>query len=78
MIVERKCMMCGKVVAVDCPDAGFAAWQAGELVQVAMPSLSADDREILISGICGPCFDNMFPDEADDVGTEDDDTDSDG
>ena len=33
------------------------------LIQNAMPNLSADDRELLISGICGPCFDKMFPPE---------------
>jgi hypothetical protein len=35
-------------------------WQGGELIQNAMPYLSADERELLISGTCGTCFDNMF------------------
>jgi hypothetical protein len=65
MIVERRCMRCGQVKSIALPDAGFAAWQAGELIQVALPTVSADDRELLISGICGPCFDAMFPDEDD-------------
>lgn len=30
------------------------------LIQDAIPSLSVDDRELLISGICGPCFDSLF------------------
>ena len=33
----------------------------GALIQDAMPYLSADDRELLISGTCGACFDKMFP-----------------
>ena len=36
------------------------AWENGELIQNAMPYLSADEREVLISGTCGPCFDRMF------------------
>lgn len=30
--------------------AAYARWQAGELVQRAFPTLSPDDRELLISG----------------------------
>ena len=44
-----------KVVQVD-----YEAWENGKLIQDAMPYLSADEREVLISGICGPCFDKMF------------------
>ena len=36
------------------------AWENGKLIQDAMPYLSADEREVLISGTCGPCFDKMF------------------
>ena len=38
-------------------------WQGGELIQNAMPYLSADERELLISGTCGTCFDKMFGSE---------------
>ena len=33
------------------------------LRQSAMPNVPADERELLISGICGPCFDAMFREE---------------
>ena len=45
----------------------YAAWEddrgkpEGLLIQDAMPYLTADEREVLISGTCGECFDNMFP-----------------
>jgi hypothetical protein len=39
------------------------AWKNGEYIQNAMPYLNVDERELLISGTCGPCFDNMFPEE---------------
>jgi len=38
----------------------YTSWENGELIQTAMPYLSAGEREVLISGMCGPCFDNMF------------------
>jgi hypothetical protein len=41
----------------------YARWQAGELIQVAMPNLDAEEREMLISGICPTCWEDMFDDE---------------
>jgi hypothetical protein len=38
-------------------------YQDGELIQNVLPELSPDQRELLISGICGKCFDEMFADE---------------
>ena len=38
----------------------YTSWENGELIQNAMPYLTADEREVLISGVCGTCFDKMF------------------
>ena len=38
-------------------------WERGELVQNAMPYLTAGEREILISGVCETCFDKMYGDD---------------
>ena len=38
---------------------------AGENIQIAFPDLTADQREILISGICPECWDKIFPPEED-------------
>ena len=35
-------------------------WLAGAHIQRAYKSLTADERELLISGTCGPCFDSLF------------------
>ncbi len=37
-------------------------WASGELIQNAMPSLSADDREFLMTGATPEEWDEMFPD----------------
>ena len=34
----------------------YIAWQQGELIQNAMPSLSPADRELLMTGMCDDCF----------------------
>jgi hypothetical protein len=43
-----------------------AHWEGGALIQDALGYLTADERELLISGTCGACFDNMFPPEPED------------
>ena len=39
---------------------GRALGTSGPYIQDAMPYLTADEREVLISGTCGGCFDKMF------------------
>jgi len=42
----------------------FLRWQNKEMaIQEAFPELSADDREMLISGTCPACWEKMFPAE---------------
>lgn len=55
--------MCDERRTLEVPAEGFERWQAGELIQNAMPELNADDREQLISGTCGARWDNLFPSE---------------
>lgn len=38
----------------------IAAWQSGVLIQNAMPNISADDREFLMTGITPEEWDDMF------------------
>jgi len=38
-------------------------WKAGKMhIQEALPEFSADDRELLLSSICGTCYDKIFKD----------------
>ena len=43
----------------------IAAWQAGELIQVAMPRLNADEREFIKTGITAEEWEEIFPPEED-------------
>jgi len=59
-IVAVDCIRCKETQHITTKTEDLDSWENGELIQNAMPYLTADDREILISGICGTCFDNMF------------------
>lgn len=51
MNIEKTCGVCGRVITVRVDPDRYARWKAGELIQRALPELSADDRELLISGL---------------------------
>lgn len=54
--VSKKCL--GTVSFEVNPD-DWDHWKHGDLIQNALPYLSQAEREILISGNCGPCFDQI-------------------
>ena len=53
MKITRKDPFTGKTNTRDIPvaQAQLDAWMGGELIQRAMPNLSADDREFIMTGI---------------------------
>ena len=53
MEITRRSMLTGKTHTrvVNATQQEIAAWQAGALIQDAMPFLSVDDREFIMSGI---------------------------
>ena len=60
--VETQCPICGETKALYVPLDGYLKWEQGTLIQDAMPTLSANDRERLITGICPDCWDNVLGD----------------
>ena len=76
--VITTCPFCGANHSVEVRLADYNAYCEGGLVQDCFPYLSADEREMLISGICPQCWDNMFGSgEEDDLDYEDEDFDDD-
>jgi hypothetical protein len=63
MRIQEICSKCDTEVLISVEYDDYEAWRNGELIQNAMPYLTADQREILISSICGDCFDLMFPED---------------
>lgn len=59
--VIKGCTGCGRMFSLSVSIAGYFAWKRGEqLIQNALPDLKAEERELLITGICGKCFDALF------------------
>lgn len=54
------CRCCSKDHNVKVNVKDFLDWEAGKLIQDAMPYLSVDDRELLISGFCKEGWDKIF------------------
>jgi len=60
---EVDCRRCHNSYTVTAKAIDISRWQGGAIIQDVMPYLTDDERELLISGTCGSCFDEMFPPE---------------
>ena len=72
--IHRWCAICKKPSEVkDCSREGVEEWSLGTglYVQQAFPNKSADERETILSGAHGTCFDEEFT-EVDDEDEYDD------
>lgn len=70
--LEVICPHCKQPKQLTVVKSEFAAWLATDkLIQQAMPSINADDRELLITGICPLCWTALFGPEPDEPGTGD-------
>lgn len=65
MTVE--CHLCHHDYVVGCTDEQYLDWKENHrLIQLAMPEVPKEERELLISGTCNECFKRLFPDEDED------------
>ena len=53
------CLECKKEINVSVPKSELNSYKKDVLIQNAMPSVSECNREFLISGVCGACFDKI-------------------
>jgi hypothetical protein len=63
MNIEVTCHRCNQNYSIEVSVEGHEKWQEGALIQDALPELSSGERELLISGTCDYCWDEMFPEE---------------
>ena len=49
------CSICGNTTNVAVSRSSLKLWQSGTLIQEAMPYLTVEERETLISSLCPPC-----------------------
>jgi hypothetical protein len=59
------CSLCEETFELPVSQAQIDTWSKGGLIQRVMPQLTKDQRELLISGTCGPCFEELFGGGAD-------------
>lgn len=52
--------MCGSENSIMVNPQDYEKRQQGGLIQDVMPYLSPSERELLISGVCGDCYDRLF------------------
>tara|TARA_Y100000310_G_C20532738_1_gene739326 strand:+ start:48 stop:242 length:195 start_codon:yes stop_codon:yes gene_type:complete len=64
MLIEKESPFSGNknVMDIDVTEEQIASWQGGELIQNAMPNLSADEREFVKTGITPEEWENVFGD----------------
>tara|TARA_R110000744_G_scaffold158684_1_gene274671 strand:- start:348 stop:584 length:237 start_codon:yes stop_codon:yes gene_type:complete len=60
LTVTGQCNATHGEYSIEVPTEGFARWQAGTLIQVALPDLSEDGREFLVSGLTPAEWDQLF------------------
>lgn len=58
--VVTSCPFCGHANFVEVNEDDYDDWSDGMDTAVAFPYLSANEREMLISGICPTCWEKMF------------------
>ena len=68
MKITRTSMFSGVERTIDLPitEEQLAAWKGGTLIQEAMPQLSADEREFVMTGVTSEEWDREFGTDEDD------------
>ena len=56
----KQCVKCGDVHILHLPAEGYRQFQAGVGIQFALPDVSEEDRELLLSGVCPDCWEELM------------------
>lgn len=60
--IHRRCPFCAELSHVTVPAQGLWDWEHGEFVQRAFPTLTATEREQVMTGTHGECWDKFMKD----------------
>lgn len=65
MLITRTSMFTGKTHTLDIPvtQEQLDKWNKGELIQVAMPNLTADEREFIKTGVTKEEWEETFKED---------------
>ncbi|MEY4432355.1 MAG: hypothetical protein RLZZ44_485 [Bacteroidota bacterium] len=60
MKISVSCELCHEKTILEVEQSQLDDWRNGVLIQDAMPQLSNSERELLISGTCEKCWNDIF------------------
>lgn len=60
VIIRATCITCGEEFQFIVDKQDYEEWRNGKPVQLAFPYLTLGEREVLISGMCGICWDSCI------------------
>jgi hypothetical protein len=61
MLVIKTCSECKRLVEIAIQESDFEIFRTSSIsIQKCFPYLTFNEREILLSGVCGRCYDNFF------------------
>jgi len=64
VFIHTECLECGaKKVIIIAEKQYIALYARNAHIQDIIPEVAIQDRELLISGICGPCFDRLVSED---------------
>ena len=58
-VINCNCKECKKEVVLKVKTEHWNNYQAGEFIQSSLTELSTDERELLLSGMCGKCWNKV-------------------
>lgn len=56
MYLDRICRSCEEETRIEVTEYSHLVWGRGAPIQTAMPYLTDDQRELILSNICGSCY----------------------
>lgn len=75
--VETICPICHAITIIVVEESDYLDWKDGKNTYECFPYLSDYEREMLITGVCPVCWDEMMPADDDDDDYIDDDDEGD-
>lgn len=58
--VNVRCYTCKTIYKIEAPVEAWKKWAAGDMIQHSLYMVSKEDRELLLSNICGNCFEGRY------------------
>lgn len=58
--IKTTCGFCQEEKSITVSESGYNLWKQGTLIQDALPELTTEERELLMTNTCGHCWKQIF------------------